>query len=148
MEDIGADALKTGMLANASLIELIAAKIRAYDLKNLVVDPVMVAKSGDLLLRKDAIQALCTYLIPLAQVVTPNLPEAQELTGIKLPRTKKKEEAARRIMGRGAKSFIIRGGNKKGPAIDFFFDEKKTRPLPSPRIHPRHTHGTGCTFSA
>src|SRR5215475_8108383 len=97
MEDIGADALKTGMLANAALIEVIAAKIRDYDLKNLVVDPVMVAKSGDLLLKKDAIQALCTHLIPLAQVVTPNLPEAQELTGMKLTRTKEIEEAARRI---------------------------------------------------
>jgi len=148
MEDIGADALKTGMLANASLIELIAAKIRAYDLKNLVVDPVMVAKSGDLLLRKDAIQALCTYLIPLAQVVTPNLPEAQELTGIKLTRTKEIEEAARRIIAMGAKSVVIKGGHRKGPAIDLFFDGKKIRTLRSPRMHTRHTHGTGCTFSA
>jgi hydroxymethylpyrimidine/phosphomethylpyrimidine kinase len=148
MEDIGADALKTGMLANASLIELIAAKIRAYDLKNLVVDPVMVAKSGDLLLRKDAIQALCTHLIPVAQVVTPNLPEAQELTGMKLTRTKEIEEAARRIIAMGAKSVVIKGGHRKGPAIDLFFDGKKIRTLRSPRIHTRHTHGTGCTFSA
>src|SRR5262245_30941147 len=148
MEDIGADALKTGMLANAALIELIAAKIRDHDLKNLVVDPVMVAKSGDLLLRKDALQALCTHLIPLAQVVTPNLPEAQELTRMKLTRTKEMEEAARRIIAMGAKSVVIKGGHRKGPAIDLFFDGKKIRPLRSPRIRTRHTHGTGCTFSA
>jgi len=148
MQDIGADALKTGMLANASLIEVIAAKIRAYDLKNLVVDPVMVAKSGDLLLKKDAIQALCTHLIPLAQVVTPNLPEAQELTGMQLTRTKEIEEAARRIIAMGAKSVVIKGGHGKGPAIDLFFDGKKIRTLRSPRIRTRHTHGTGCTFSA
>src|SRR5215475_2925815 len=148
MEDIGADALKTGMLANAALIEVIAAKIRDYDLKNLVVDPVMVAKSGDLLLKKDAIQALCTHLIPLAQVVTPNLPEAQELTGMKLTRTKEIEEAARRIIAMGAKSVVIKGGHRKGPAIDLFFDGKKIRMLRSPRIRTRHTHGTGCTFSA
>ncbi len=148
VEDIGADALKTGMVANAALIEVIAAKIRAYDLKNLVVDPVMVAKSGDLLLRKDAIQALCTHLIPLAQVVTPNLPEAQELTGMKLTRTKELEEAARRIIAMGAKSVVIKGGHRKGPAIDLFFDGKSIRTLRSPRIRTRHTHGTGCTFSA
>src|SRR5262245_11269408 len=148
MEDIGADALKTGMLANAALIEIITAKIRHYDLTNLVVDPVMVAKSGDLLLRKDAIQALRSRLIPLAKVVTPNLPEAEELTGMSLTRIKEIEEAARRIVAMGAQSVVIKGGHKRGPAIDLFFDGKKIRTLRSPRIRTRHTHGTGCTFSA
>jgi hydroxymethylpyrimidine/phosphomethylpyrimidine kinase len=148
MGDIGAQTLKTGMLANAAIIERVAAKIQQYDLKNLVLDPVMVAKSGDLLLKKDAIQALCTHLIPLAQVVTPNLPEAQELTGMKLTRPKEIEEAARRIIAMGAKSVVIKGGHRKGPAIDLFFDGNKIRMLRSPRISTRHTHGTGCTFSA
>ena len=142
IKDIGAQALKTGMLANAAIIEVTAAKIRHYDLKNLVVDPVMVAKSGDLLLRKDAIQALRSRLIPLAKVVTPNLPE------MKLTRAKEIEEAARRIIAMGAQSVVIKGGHRKGPAIDLFFDGKKSHALRSPRIRTRHTHGTGCTFSA
>jgi hydroxymethylpyrimidine/phosphomethylpyrimidine kinase len=148
MEDIGAQALKTGMLANAAIIEMVAAKIQQYDLKNLVVDPVMVAKSGDLLLRKDAVEALRSRLIPLARVVTPNLPEAEELTEMKLTRAKEIEEAVRRIFAMGAKNVVIKGGHRKGPAVDLFFDGRKIRQLRSPRIRTRHTHGTGCTFSA
>jgi hydroxymethylpyrimidine/phosphomethylpyrimidine kinase len=148
IEDIGAEALKTGMLANAAIIEVVAAKIRQYRLKNLVVDPVMVAKSGDLLLRRDAVEALRSHLIPLAQVVTPNLPEAEELTAMKLTREKEFEEAARRISAMGAKNVVIKGGHRRGPAIDLFFDGKKMRRFRSPRIRTRHTHGTGCTFSA
>jgi hydroxymethylpyrimidine/phosphomethylpyrimidine kinase len=146
--DIDAEALKTGMLANAGIIEVVAAKIRQYRLKNLVVDPVMVAKSGDLLLRKDAVQALRSQLIPLAQIVTPNLPEAEELTGMKLTREKEFEEAARRIIAMGAKHVVIKGGHRRGPAIDLFFNGKKMSSLRSRRIRSRHTHGTGCTFSA
>jgi hydroxymethylpyrimidine/phosphomethylpyrimidine kinase len=146
--DIGADALKTGMLANAAIIDVVAAKIQLYGLKNLVVDPVMVAKSGDLLLRRDALEALRSRLIPLAQVVTPNLPEAGELTGMKLTREKEFEEAARRISAMGAKNVVIKGGHRRGPAVDFFFDGKKIHLLRSPRMHTRYTHGTGCTFSA
>ena len=101
-------------------------------LKNLVVDPVMVAKSGDLLLRADAIQALRSRLIPLAKIVTPNLPEAEELTEMKLTRVKEIEEAARRIIAMGAESVVIKGGHRKGPAIDLFFDGKKIRTLRSP----------------
>ena len=148
MQDIGTDALKTGMLPNTALIETVAAKIRHYNLKNLVVDPVMVAKSGDLLLRKDAIQALRSRLIPLAKVVTPNLPEAEELIEMKLTRAREIEEAARRIIAMGAKNVIIKGGHRRGPAVDLFFDGNKIRTLRSPRIRTRHTHGTGCTFSA
>ncbi len=148
LQDIGAQALKTGMLANAAIIEVAAAKIRRYSIKNIVVDPVMVAKSGDLLLRKDAIQALRSRLIPLAKVVTPNLPEAEELTEMKLTRAKEIEEAARRIIAMGAKNVVIKGGHRRGPAVDLFFDGRKSLALSSPRIRTRHTHGTGCTFSA
>jgi hydroxymethylpyrimidine/phosphomethylpyrimidine kinase len=148
IEDIGTQALKTGMLANAAIIEMVATKIRQYDLENLVVDPVMIAKSGDLLLRKDAIQALRSRLIPLANVVTPNLPEAEELTEMKLSGTKEIQAAARRIVAMGAKNVVIKGGHRKGPAVDLFFDGKKMRALRSARIRTRHTHGTGCTFSA
>ncbi|HXV78353.1 MAG TPA: bifunctional hydroxymethylpyrimidine kinase/phosphomethylpyrimidine kinase [Candidatus Binatia bacterium] len=148
MEDIGAQAVKTGMLADAAIIERIAAKIGHYELKNLVVDPVMVAKSGDRLLRKAAIQALRSRLVPLAKVVTPNLPEAEALTEMKLTRAGEIEEAARRIVAMGAKNVVIKGGHRRGPATDFFFNGKKVRQLRSPRIRTRHTHGTGCTFSA
>jgi hydroxymethylpyrimidine/phosphomethylpyrimidine kinase len=148
IHDIGTDALKTGMLANAAIIEAVAKKIRQHRLKNLVVDPVMVAKSGDLLLRKSAIDALRSRLIPLATIVTPNIPEAEELAGMRLRRVNEIQEAARRIMNMGAQSVVIKGGHLRGPATDFFFASKTFSMLNSPRIRTRHTHGTGCTFSA
>ena len=146
--DIGAHALKTGMLANAGIIAIVAEKIREHRLKNFVIDPVMVAKSGDVLLRREAIAALRSALIPLATVVTPNIPEAEELTGIRLTGAKETQQAARRIIDMGARSVVIKGGHLKGPATDLFFDGKTFRELRSPRIRTRHTHGTGCTFSA
>lgn len=146
--DIGAQAVKTGMLANAGIIDMVAKKIREHRLRNIVVDPVMVATSGDLLIQKSAVAALRTRLIPLATVVTPNLPEAEELTGMKLRSTEEIEEAARRIIALGARSVIIKGGHRKGPAVDLFYDGKKFRALYAPRIRTTSTHGTGCTFSA
>lgn len=148
IQDIGANALKTGMLANAAIIEVVAEKIKAHRLENLVVDPVMVAKSGDLLLRRDAIEALRSRLLPLAATVTPNLPEASELTGIKVLTRRDAEEAARRIVGMGAKSVVVKGGHRRGPATDLFYDGKEFRALKAARIRTRNTHGTGCTFSA
>jgi hydroxymethylpyrimidine/phosphomethylpyrimidine kinase len=117
-------------------------------MKNLVVDPVMVAKSGDLLLRKSAIDALRTRLIPLATVVTPNIPEAEELTGVRITKAADFHKAAKQILGMGAKSVVLKGGHRRGPATDIFYDGEKFRPLSSPRIRTRYTHGTGCTFSA
>lgn len=143
IQDIGANALKTGMLANAAIIEVVAEKIKAHRLENLVVDPVMVAKSGDLLLRRDAIEALRTRLLPLAATVTPNLPEASELTGIKVSTRRDVEEAARRIVGMGAKSVVVKGGHRRGPATDLFYDGRKFRALKAARIRTPHTHGTG-----
>jgi hydroxymethylpyrimidine/phosphomethylpyrimidine kinase len=148
VNDIGADALKTGMLANTVIVDAVAKKIREHGLKNLVVDPVMVATSGDLLIEKSAVVALRSRLIPLAAVITPNLPEAEELTGMSLRTSKEIEEAARRIVAMGAKAVIIKGGHRKGPAVDLFFDGKKFRWLNAPRIRTKNTHGTGCTFSA
>jgi hydroxymethylpyrimidine/phosphomethylpyrimidine kinase len=148
IEDIGADAVKTGMLANAAIIETVARKIRRHRLKNVVVDPVMVATSGDLLIKTSAVAALRARLLPLATVVTPNLPEAEELTGMKLRATADIEEAARRIVALGAQSVVIKGGHRKGPAVDLFYDGKTFRALYAPRIRTTNTHGTGCTFSA
>jgi len=148
VEDIGTHSLKTGMLANSKIIAAVAQKIRDHGLKNVVVDPVMVAKSGDLLLRKDAIKALRSSLIPLATVITPNLPEVEELTAIRVTTTTHMREAARRILAMGARSVVIKGGHRRGPAIDLFYDGRMFRELRERRIRTRHTHGTGCTFSA
>ena len=148
VEDIGAQALKTGMLANSAIIEIVAEKIREHRLRNLVVDPVMVAKGGDLLLRPEAIEALRSRLIPLAVIVTPNLPEAEQLTGIRCTRLREIKESARRIIAMGARSVVIKGGHRKGPATDIFYDGKKFRELSAPRVRTPNTHGTGCTFSA
>src|SRR3972149_5867788 len=148
VSDIGADAVKTGMLANAAIIETVARKIRQHRLENVVVDPVMAATSGDLLIKKSAVAALRARLIPLATVVTPNLPHAEELTGMKLRTSAEIDEAARRIVKMGAKAVVIKGGHRKGPAVDLFYDGKKFTALNAPRIRTKNTHGTGCTFSA
>ncbi|MGH7810728.1 MAG: bifunctional hydroxymethylpyrimidine kinase/phosphomethylpyrimidine kinase, partial [Candidatus Binatia bacterium] len=139
IDDIGAHALKTGMLANAAIIEIVAQKIRQYRLKNLVVDPVMVATSGDLLIKRNAVAALRRRLIPLAAVVTPNLPEAEELSGMKLRAAEEIREAARRIFAMGAKAVVIKGGHLKGPAVDLFYDGKKFSALNAPRIRTKNT---------
>jgi hydroxymethylpyrimidine/phosphomethylpyrimidine kinase len=148
VSDIGADAVKTGMLANAAIIETVARKIRQHRLENVVVDPVMVATSGDLLIKKSAVAALRARLIPMATVVTPNLPEAEELTGMQLRTSAEIEEAAKRIVKMGARTVVIKGGHRKGPAVDLFYDGKEFTALNAPRIRTKNTHGTGCTFSA
>jgi hydroxymethylpyrimidine/phosphomethylpyrimidine kinase len=148
IDDIGAHALKTGMLANAAIIDVVTKKIADHRLKNIVVDPVMVATSGDLLIQKSAMAALRTKLIPLAAVVTPNIAEAEELTGMKLLTPVEIKEAAKRIVKMGARTVVIKGGHLKGPAIDLFYDGKKFTELSAPRIRTKNTHGTGCTFSA
>jgi hydroxymethylpyrimidine/phosphomethylpyrimidine kinase len=148
IEDIGAHAVKTGMLANTAIIRAVAKAVRRHRLKNLVVDPVMVATSGDLLIKKSAVAALRADLLPLAALVTPNIPEAEELTGIKIAGDGDLEAVARKIIQMGARTVIIKGGHLKGPAVDLYFDGKKFIALRAPRIRTKNTHGTGCTFSA
>lgn len=146
--DIGAQAVKTGMLANAAIVETVAVMIARHKLKNIVVDPVMAATSGDLLVKKSAVQTLRAQLIPLATVVTPNLFEATELTGLTISNARDMRRAAQKIVDMGAQSVMIKGGHRRGPATDLFFDGKKFRLLRSARIRTVHTHGTGCTLSA
>jgi hydroxymethylpyrimidine/phosphomethylpyrimidine kinase len=148
ISDIGAHALKTGMLANAAIIEVVAHKIQEHRLRNLVVDPVMVATSGDLLIKRNAVAALRSRLIPLATVVTPNVAEAEQLTGMVLRKPEDFVEAAQRMLAMGAKTVIIKGGHRAGPAVDLYHDGRKFRLLHAARIRTRNTHGTGCTFSA
>ncbi len=147
--DIGVDAVKTGMIASEEIMQTIADKIREHQLKNLVVDPVMIAKSGAALLNPEARQALTRILIPLATVVTPNIPEAEELTGLSLNSLEQRKEAAKRIVDMGAKAVIIKGGHLSGKeATDLFYDGKEFHTFSAPRFETKHTHGTGCTFSA
>jgi len=148
LEDIGADAAKTGMLADASIIKTVAARIRAHGVTQLVVDPVMIAKSGDRLLREDAVQALCEELLPLALVVAPNLPEAAVLAGMSIESRADLEEAARRISARGARYVLIKGGHAPGAPTDVLFDGEEFVDFPGRRVATTSTHGTGCTLSA
>lgn len=146
--DIGAHAVKTGMLASAPIIETVAEKIQQHRLVNVVVDPVMVATSGDLLIKRNAVDALRLHLVPLATLITPNVQEANQLTGLTISNARDIRRAAQRIFEMGAKSVLIKGGHRRGPAIDLFFDGKKFRQLRTQRIRTVHTHGTGCTLSA
>jgi len=148
LSDIGADAVKTGMLANAEIVGVVSKKIRSYGVKKVVVDPVMVAKSGDSLLQKDARDALIRSLIPLSMVVTPNLPEASALTGLRIRSLEDMKKAAFQIYGLGAKNVVVKGGHLKGMAIDLLYDGKRYYELEGPRIETRNTHGTGCTFAS
>jgi hydroxymethylpyrimidine/phosphomethylpyrimidine kinase len=149
VEDIGVDAAKTGMLSSSSIIKLVAEKVRQHRLERLVVDPVMVAKSGDRLLAEEAVSALIRDLLPLARVVTPNLPEAERLVGFALSDRESLRKAARAIVERGAKAVVIKGGHAAGEeAVDVLYDGRRWRELRARRVPTSNTHGTGCTFSA
>lgn len=147
--DLGCDAVKTGMLATAAIVEAVAASIEALDLPNLVVDPVMIAKSGDRLLDEDAVRALQSTLLRHARVVTPNIPEAEVLADLTIRSLADMREAARRIMKLRPAAVIVKGGHLPGPTMtDVLFDGDTFVELSEPRVEGRHTHGTGCTFSA
>ena len=148
VSDIGADAVKTGMLSSAPIIQAVVEGIRRHNLTNLVVDPVMVAKGGDRLLREDAVEALRTLLLPLAAVVTPNVPEAEVLAGGRIISKMDVQEAARSIVALGARSVVVKGGHLEGPAVDTFYDGQHMREFTTPRVGTRNTHGTGCTFAS
>jgi hydroxymethylpyrimidine/phosphomethylpyrimidine kinase len=147
--DIGVGAVKTGMLANRAIVQAVAAAIDAFRLPFVVVDPVMVAKSGDRLLDDDAAAAVKSDLLSRAFVVTPNIPEAEVLAGMSITSPADTPEAARRILALGPRAVIVKGGHLGGTeAIDLIYDGHEFRELRGPRIDSRHTHGTGCTFSA
>jgi hydroxymethylpyrimidine/phosphomethylpyrimidine kinase len=147
--DIGCDAVKTGMLATAAIVEVVAAAIESLDLPNLVVDPVMIAKGGDRLLQPDAVHALRTVLLRLARVVTPNVPEAEVLADMSIDSVDDMREAARRILRLGPAAVIVKGGHLPGSeAIDLLVERDAEVVLSAPRLDVRHTHGTGCTFAA
>lgn len=146
--DLGVDAVKTGMLSQVPIIELVAAKIRQHHLAQFVIDPVMVAKGGARLLDEDAEHALTRELVPLAAVVTPNIPEAEVLTGKRIETLEDMRQAAVQIHDMGARSVVVKGGHLEGAAIDVVYSQGEFLEMPTERINTRHTHGTGCTYSA
>jgi hydroxymethylpyrimidine/phosphomethylpyrimidine kinase len=147
--DIGVDAVKTGMLSQPAVIELVAAKAKQYQFKHLVVDPVMIAKGGAALLAEEAKAVLRRVLLPAATVVTPNVPEAEVLTGRTIRSLEDMKLAARLIVEEyGAGAAIVKGGHMEGAPVDVVYDGKSFVFLEGVRYETRHTHGTGCTFSA
>ena len=148
LEDFGVDAAKCGMLSVAPIIEAVAGVLAEHPIDKLVVDPVMVAKSGDSLLQPDAVEALIRHILPLALVVTPNLPEAEVLSGITVANREEMEEAARRIGKLGARHVLVKGGHLKGDAVDILWNGREVTAFQVPRVESSNTHGTGCTFSA
>jgi hydroxymethylpyrimidine/phosphomethylpyrimidine kinase len=147
LEDIGADAAKTGMLSSSAIIEVVARCVSRWKLR-LVVDPVMVAKGGDALLQPEAIATLSTVLLPLAEVVTPNLFEAEVLTGRRIETLEDMRAAAQAIFALGPRHVVVKGGHRAADPVDVYFDGNTFAELRAARISTRHTHGTGCTFSA
>ena len=150
LSDIGADAAKTGMLASEGILKTVAAKIRQYGIEKLVVDPVMVAKGGASLIRGEVRQTLIRELLPLAYVVTPNIPEAEVLSGMKIGGIEDMKRAAEAIFRRGARSVLVKGGHLTGNrrAVDILFDGGKIREFSGEWFDTTDTHGTGCTYSA
>jgi hydroxymethylpyrimidine/phosphomethylpyrimidine kinase len=150
-EDVEVDALKIGMVSSRTIIETVASSLKSWNAKNIVLDPVMISKSGYYLLKREAIDALKKNLVPLADVVTPNIPEAEELTGMKITTVADMKEAAKRIIDMGPKSVVVKGGHINDDTAnvsDVFYDGKAFKILSSRRIVTRNTHGTGCTYSA
>ena len=148
VEDLGVQAAKTGMLSSAEIIETVAAAIQAHRIGNLVVDPVMVAKGGARLLREDAVDALRTRLLPLAAVLTPNLPEVEVLLGRRVTTLDERRQAARDLLALGPRAVVVKGGHAGGDAIDVYWDGATLEELPAERIATANTHGSGCVFSA
>ena len=147
--DIGADAVKIGMLGNAAIVEAVAAAIADIDLPHVVLDPVMVAKGGDRLLDRDAVATLRLELLSRAHVVTPNLPEAEVLAEMKIESIGDMRLAGERILARGPRVVVVKGGHLDGPeSVDVVVSREGTYELRGPRIATRHTHGTGCTLSS
>ncbi|MGH7335279.1 MAG: bifunctional hydroxymethylpyrimidine kinase/phosphomethylpyrimidine kinase [Candidatus Rokuibacteriota bacterium] len=148
LDDFGADAVKVGMLSTASIVRAVAERLGAHRQDRVVLDPVMIAKSGDPLLQPDARHALVVEMLPRAEVVTPNLHEAAALAGMPVSDEAEMEEAARRIAARGPRHVLVKGGHLKDAATDLLWDGHTLTRFSTPRIESVSTHGTGCTLSA
>ena len=148
LSDLEVAAAKTGMLSSAEIITAVADAITDHRIERLVVDPVMVAKGGAKLLRDEAVAALRSRLLPIALVITPNLPEAEVLLGRRIESLESRRAAARELRALGPRVVIVKGGHAEGDAVDVYFDGDQMTELSSPRIESANTHGSGCAFSA
>ncbi|MEI7750451.1 MAG: bifunctional hydroxymethylpyrimidine kinase/phosphomethylpyrimidine kinase [Candidatus Omnitrophota bacterium] len=147
LEDIMPQAAKTGALGDDKLLRAVARAARQFKFP-LVVDPVMISKHGAPLLKRNAVRVFIKELLPHAALVTPNLCEAEVLSGIKVRDPASMEKAARIIAGFGPQAVLVKGGHLEGEALDLFYQDGRVRFFRAPRIKTRHTHGTGCTYSA
>lgn len=149
-EDIRPAAVKIGMVSSAAIIETIAERLQAHEARNIVVDPVMVATSGARLIDEDAVRALADHLLPLADVLTPNLPEAEVLCGFTIPDEASMERAARQLAAAGQGAVLVKGGHATTHADDVLVTSPDASALwlRAPRIDTHNTHGTGCTLSS
>ncbi|MEA3409683.1 MAG: bifunctional hydroxymethylpyrimidine kinase/phosphomethylpyrimidine kinase [Candidatus Eisenbacteria bacterium] len=148
VQDMGIDAAKTGMLGTAEVIEIVAERVGRHGIRNLVVDPVMIATSGASLIEDDAVVALRTALMPRAYLVTPNAPEAEVLSGVRVVSLETMEEAARAVHSLGAANVLVKAGHVEGSATDVLFDGESITRFSADRIEGGKIHGTGCTLSA
>ncbi|MEO8661141.1 MAG: bifunctional hydroxymethylpyrimidine kinase/phosphomethylpyrimidine kinase [Bryobacteraceae bacterium] len=147
VEDIAPSAAKSGALGNRAIVEIVAELAGEFRFP-LVVDPVMISKHGAPLVADEAREALVRFLIPRAALLTPNLHEAAALTGWEVNDVEGMRRAARRLIEMGARAVLIKGGHLQGEAVDVLFDGAEFRLYTAPRVETRHTHGTGCTYSA
>jgi len=149
LDDIGAHAIKIGMLHNTNAIKCVHKVLKNYKIKNIVLDPVMIAKGGSRLVNRNSIKFLKKLLIPLCDVITPNIPEAEVLTGYKILNKKDMIKAAKKIISMGAKNVLLKGGHlKKKMIFDILVSKKKIKVYQKRKIKTKHTHGTGCTLSS
>lgn len=148
VEDLGVQAAKTGMLSSSAIIEGVARSMARHGIDRLVVDPVMVAKGGARLLREDSVDALRRLLLPLAAVITPNLPEVEVLLGRPVRSLEDRRQAARDLVAMGARAAIVKGGHAETDVTDVFWDGRRLAELEGDRVPTANTHGSGCVFSA
>jgi len=147
-DDIFPDAVKVGMLSSVEIMKTVAKKLKEWKPQNIVVDPVMYAKNGSALMEEAAINTLISEIIPLADLVTPNIPEAEKITRTSIRSQEDMKRVAKLIHEMGCNEVVVKGGHRKGDALDILFDGKSFYEFSSPRINTIHTHGTGCTFSS
>ncbi len=147
-EDIEVDGVKIGMLSTPACMRAVAEKLKQYKPKNVVVDPVMYAKNGCALMNPDAVDTLIETIIPLADVLTPNIPEAEKIAGMQIASVEDMKKAAEKIQAMGCKAIVVKGGHHIGDAVDVLFDGQEFWLFETERIDTKNTHGTGCTFSS
>jgi hydroxymethylpyrimidine/phosphomethylpyrimidine kinase len=147
-EDIGADAVKIGMLSTPACMEAVARKINQYQPEQVVIDPVMYAKNGCPLMNPDAIATLIKTIIPLADVLTPNIPETEKIVDLQINSIADMEKAAALIYRMGSRNVLIKGGHAVGDALDVLYDGERFYHFVTERINTKNTHGTGCTYSS